>query len=95
MRQYSADQIEVTWAILNAIPLDMKEGLARGTFIQPTRNASTWTQKDNGVGGILRMFNPSRSGFLTFLIPLLNFFCLPALVVGGTLLFLHVEGTTV
>lgn len=34
------------------------------------------------------------AGFLTLLIPLLNFVCLPALVVGGTLLFLQAEGTS-
>ncbi len=68
MRQYAADLIEATWAILGFAPVDFKEGLAQGTFIQPTRNASTWTQRPNGVGGILRLFSPDRSGFLTMLI---------------------------
>lgn len=68
MRQYSPDLIEVTWAVIGAIPVDLKEGLAKGTFIQPTRNAPTWTQRPNGVGGIVRLYNPDRSGFLTFLI---------------------------
>jgi CysZ protein len=39
------------------------------------------------------MLGFGAAGFLTLLIPLLNFVCLPALVVGGTLLFLHVEGS--
>lgn len=68
MRQYSADLIEVTWAVVGLAPVDLKEGLAAGTFIQPTRNAPTWTQRPNGVGGILRLYNPDRSGFLTLLI---------------------------
>lgn len=68
MRQYGADLIEVTWAIVAAVPLDLKEGLGQGPFLQPTRNAPTWTQRPNGVGGILRLYNPDRSGSLTMLI---------------------------
>ena len=68
MRQYSADLIEVTWAIVNAVPLDLKEGLAQGTFIQPTRNAPTWRSRPNGVGGIVRLISPDRSGTLAMLI---------------------------
>ena len=41
------------------------------------------------------MLGFGAAGVLTLLIPLLNFVCLPALVVGGTLLFLHIEETTV
>jgi len=37
------------------------------------------------------MIGFGTAAFLTLLVPLLNFFCLPILVVGGTLLFLHVE----
>lgn len=68
MRQYGADLIEITWAILSAVSLDLKEGLAKGPFIQPTRNAPTWTQRTNGVGGIVRLFSPDRSGQLVLLI---------------------------
>lgn len=57
MRQYSADQIKVSW-----FGIDLGEGLAFGTFLQITRNAPTWTQKPNGVGGVVRMFNPDLSG---------------------------------
>jgi CysZ protein len=39
------------------------------------------------------MLGFGAAAFLTLLIPLLNFVCLPALVVGGTLLFLDVERT--
>jgi CysZ protein len=39
------------------------------------------------------MLGFGAAGFLTLLIPLLNFVCLPALVVGGTLLVLHIEET--
>ena len=68
MRQYSADLIECTWAPLGLPVVDFKDGFAQGTFIQPTRNAPTWTQRPNGVGGIVRLFNPDRSGFITMLI---------------------------
>jgi CysZ protein len=37
------------------------------------------------------MLGFGAAAFLTMLIPLLNFICLPALVVGGTLLFLEAE----
>lgn len=49
-----------------------------------TRRALIWRQR-------WLMLGFGAAGFLTLLIPLLNFVCLPALVVGGTLLFLHVE----
>ncbi|GIX46760.1 MAG: hypothetical protein KatS3mg131_0971 [Candidatus Tectimicrobiota bacterium] len=37
------------------------------------------------------MLGFGAAAFLTLLVPLLNFVCLPALVVGGTLLFLELE----
>jgi CysZ protein len=37
------------------------------------------------------MLGFGAAAFLTLLIPLLNFICLPALVVGGTLVILHTE----
>jgi CysZ protein len=49
------------------------------------RRALIWQQR-------WLMLGFGAAAFLTLLIPLLNFFCLPALVVGGTLLFLHTQG---
>ena len=40
------------------------------------------------------MLGFGTAAFFTLLIPLLNFICLPILVVGGTLLFLHTENTS-
>jgi hypothetical protein len=60
VRQYGADQVQISWF---GIPIS--EGLAAGTFIQITRNAPTWTQKPNGLGGVVRMFNPDLSGQVT------------------------------
>lgn len=57
MRQYSADGVKVSF-----FGADLSEGLASGTFIQIARNAPTWTQKPNGVGGIVRLFNRDLSG---------------------------------
>lgn len=65
MRQHSPDLIEITWALLGLAPIDFKPGLAEGAHIIPKRNAPNWTQLPDGVGGILRMRNPDRSGTLT------------------------------
>jgi hypothetical protein len=48
--------------------LDLTNGLAAGTFIQPARNAPTWTQKPDGMGHVVRMYNRDHSGSLTLLI---------------------------
>lgn len=68
MRQHSADLIEAAWAPLGRPSIDFKEGLARGTFIMPVRNVKTWTQRPNGVGGVLHLYTADRSGTLTLLI---------------------------
>ncbi len=78
MRQYAADQVRVSWTTI-ATPatapagrvspgLDLTPGLAQGTFIQERRNVDTWNQKPNGVGGVVHLFNPNKSGELTLLI---------------------------
>lgn len=41
---------------------DLSEGLASGTFIQIARNAPTWSQKPDGLGGTVRLYNPDLSG---------------------------------
>ena len=41
------------------------------------------------------MLGFGAAAFLTFLVPLLNFLCLPVLVTSGTLLVLHTEGAQV
>lgn len=63
MRQYSSDLIAVSWS---GIPLE--EGLAEGSFVVFRRNAPTWTQRANGLGGTIRLYNPDRSGEVDFLI---------------------------
>ncbi len=63
MRAYSPDRITLTWYGLNLTP-----GLAQGAFVSVTRNAPTWTQKPDGVGGVVRMFNPDLSGEVAVLI---------------------------
>lgn len=60
MRQYSADVIQVSW-----IGIPLEGGLAAGTFLQPQSNATTWTQKPDGYGGTLQLYNPDTSGTLT------------------------------
>jgi hypothetical protein len=62
MRQYSADLIKVQW-----LGLSLEGGLAEGTFIQPSANATTWTQKPNGYGGTLQLYNPDTSGTLSMI----------------------------
>jgi hypothetical protein len=64
MRQYSADQVDITWK-----GLDFREGLATGTFITETRNAPSWTMKPQGPGGkMIRVYNPNRSGAVSVVI---------------------------
>lgn len=63
MRAYSPDRISLTW-----YGLDLSEGLAQGAFITVSRNAPTWTQKPDGVGGVVRMFNPDTSGEISILV---------------------------
>jgi len=63
LRAYSPDLVSLTW-----LGLDLSEGLAQGAFISVTRNAPTWTQKPDGVGGVVRMFNPDTSGEVAVLI---------------------------
>jgi uncharacterized protein involved in cysteine biosynthesis len=53
----------------------------------PQRRALLWQHR-------WLMLGFGAAGFLTMLVPFLNFICLPALVVGGTLLFLHTESVT-
>ena len=60
MRQYSIDQVEFTWA-----GLDFKEGIAEGTFLQEAKTSPRWIKKATGVGKVVRVFNPDRSGTLT------------------------------
>lgn len=57
MRQYSIDNVELSW-----LSLDLKEGLAEGTSITEARNAPTFTQKMSGLGKGRRVYNPDRSG---------------------------------
>lgn len=59
-RQYGIDKVELTWA-----GLDLKEGVAVGTFLQEARTGQNWTVKPTGTGGIVRTFNPDRSGTVT------------------------------
>jgi len=64
MRQYSIDQVEVSWQ-----GLSFKEGLAAGTSITEARNAPSFTQKVNGaVSRVVRVFNPDKSGTITIVV---------------------------
>lgn len=63
MRTYSSDRVVVAWL---GLPLD--EGLAEGSFFTPRRTRKTWTQRQNGLGGAIRLFHPDRSGEVDFLI---------------------------
>lgn len=63
MRQYSSDKIYLTWA-----GLDLTPGLAEGGFITIRRNAPSWTNRPDGVGGTIRLYNPDMSGEMDVLI---------------------------
>lgn len=60
MRQYSIDKVELSWN-----GLDFKEGLAKGSTIKEARASKSWTSKQTGMGKIVRIYNPDRSGSIT------------------------------
>jgi len=61
MRNYAADKIEAGF-----LTLDLKPGFAAGSFMSIRQTRASWTQRDNGVGGTIRLFNPSQSGEVDF-----------------------------
>lgn len=63
MRQYSADLVEI-----NFVGIDLKPGLAQGTFITEARNAPSWTLKPTGQGRAVRVYNPDRTGTLSVVV---------------------------
>jgi hypothetical protein len=63
VKQYSIDTIELTW-----LGLDFKEGLAVGTSISEARNAPSWTNKPTGLGKVIRVYNPDRSGTVSVVV---------------------------
>lgn len=61
MRQYSIDNIELSW-----LGLDFKQGLAAGTSVQEARSVPSWSMKPAGaVPKITRVYDPNRSGTVT------------------------------
>ena len=63
MRQYSIDHVEVSW-----FGLDLKPGLAQGTSITEARTTPSWTNKATGLGKVVRVYNPDRSGTLSVVV---------------------------
>lgn len=63
MRQYSIDRVELAWAAL-----DFKEGLAQGSSITEARASQSWLMKPTGMGRIVRVFNPDKSGTLSVVV---------------------------
>ena len=57
MRQYSFDRISLSWT-----GLDLTPGLAEGTSVTIRLTNPTWTQRFDGLGGTIRLFNADRSG---------------------------------
>ena len=63
MRQYSIDHVEANW-----FGLSLKEGYAVGSAITEARTTPSWTNKPTGQGKVVRVYNPDRSGTISFLI---------------------------
>lgn len=63
MRQYSIDRVEVNW-----FGLDFKEGLAQGTSITEARTSPSWSNKATGMGRVVRVYNPDRSGTVSIVV---------------------------
>jgi len=61
MRQYSADQVEVTF-----LGNDLKEGLSQGTFITVANTTPAFSYVARGaISDGTSVFNPDRSGTIT------------------------------
>lgn len=59
---YSIDRELLTW-----MGLDLTEGLAEGdNAVRDSQEGNNgWSQKSNGVGGVVQQYNPSTRGTLT------------------------------
>ena len=60
MRQHAVDNVKVSF-----IGLDLSPGLAVGTSVQETISSEAWSVRPNGMGSIVYMFHPDRSGTLS------------------------------
>jgi len=63
MINWSSDKVFITWA-----GLSFEAGLADGSFLRENRSKPAWTQKPNGYGDTIPMFNADRSGRVVLLI---------------------------
>lgn len=61
MRNYAVDRLDLAWA-----GLDLKEGILQGTFLQEALSSpARWNMRANGMGRVVRSWNPDRSGTVT------------------------------
>jgi hypothetical protein len=56
-RQYGPDFVELDWG-----GIDIKRGIAKGTFFQEQIEGGGYTIKQDGIGGGIYIFDPSRTG---------------------------------
>ena len=64
MLQYSADRVSLSWQ-----GFDLTPGLAAGSFFVPTGGGDTFTEKPDGLGGVVRFRKPGNDrGTLAVLI---------------------------
>lgn len=62
MDQFWMDRCHLAWG--NGT-IELKEGVARNTWLQEARDFATWTQLVTGMGYVVRNFQPGTSGVLT------------------------------
>lgn len=63
MKTYASDQVFASFS-----GVDLTPGFADGSFMVIRRTSPTWTQRQNGLGGTIRLFNADKSGEVDFLI---------------------------
>ena len=63
MRQYDITKVEVSW-----FGLDLKQGLAQGTSITEARTTASFSSKPTGMGPVVRIYNPDRSGTVSIVV---------------------------
>lgn len=63
MRNYNSSAVEIGW-----LGLDLKDGLAAGSFITYQDSAPRWSYIKDGLGGGIRVFNEDSSGEIQIII---------------------------
>lgn len=65
MRNYSSDRVQMSWQPIPGLVMDLREGIARGSFITEAKTSPRFTKKVTGTGKVVRVYDPDKSGTVT------------------------------